>query len=278
MKTSALFSQILCLLIFNLIITSCNNKSTFNVEPTQKGKGITTNQPPAFAHIETAFDTVAVCDNLELTCILEDPENDPCTYKWDSFKVTEESTEENYHFDYFMNKGEFIQTGKAALWEPGKLNGKYLLLCIASDKAGNEISAKKIVNVKFTGCLSIGTDSLVYKIVGKYKVVNISYMFRNYQSTRVVLRGFIDRLDPIYEKKENDNWIVYYERYYYGYEDIEHIPQIPIVSYTSQLEKPMTDILSLDAGTYRFFVPYTFGSFYGSFTDTLYSNEFKVVE
>ena len=89
-------------------------------------------------------------------------------------------------------------------------------------------------------------------------------MFRNYQNTRVVLRGFIERLDPIYEKKENDKWTIYYERQYFGFEDTEHIPQIPIIPFTSQVEIPMTDILSLDAGTYRFFVPYTFGSFYGS--------------
>ena len=115
-----MFRGILCLLILSLVIASCDYESTFNVEPTQKEKGIKTNQPPTLAYIETAFDTVAVCNNLELTCVVEDPENDSCTYEWESFKVTEESTEEDYEFDYFMNKGEFIQTGKTALWEPGK--------------------------------------------------------------------------------------------------------------------------------------------------------------
>jgi hypothetical protein len=40
MKISALFSQMLCLLISNLLITSCNNESTFNLEPSPKEKGI----------------------------------------------------------------------------------------------------------------------------------------------------------------------------------------------------------------------------------------------
>ena len=43
---------------------------------------------------------------------------------------------------------------------------------LLSDKAGNEISAKKIVNVDYEGCLSIETDSLVYKALGEYNIAN----------------------------------------------------------------------------------------------------------
>jgi hypothetical protein len=270
MKTSALVLWILFLIIFSFVIASCDYESTVNIAPTQKGKGIKTNQLPTLAYIKTASDTVAVCDSLELMCNVEDPENDSCSYEWDSFKVTEESTEEDYEFDYFMNKGGFIQTGKTALWEPGKLDGKYLLLCIASDKAGNEISAKKIVNVNFNNCLSLTTDTTVYKPLYLDELNTSQLKLKIINNTKY---GIIPRSDANFFiegilKKDDGNWINY----------LDYQTTSSSITLETGEEILQESWPPINAGIFRFFVPYKLEANNPVFTDTLYSNEFKVVK
>jgi len=268
MKTSASVFGIICSLVFT--VASCDYESTVNIEPTQKEKGIKTNQPPTLAYIETEFDTVAVCNNLELTCIVEVPENDSCTYEWESFKVTEESTEEDYHFDYFMNKGEFTQAGKTALWKPGKLDGKYLLLCIAKDKGGYEIVAKKIVNVNLEGCLSLTTDKTIYQPFDFYEVSEryLTLTISNKTNYMVIPRSFGEFITAVLQKNIENKWSSYS-----NFEDTSGILILePGEEYENQWENPYEE------GIYRFYVLYKTEVTKSIYTDTLFSNEFKVAK
>ncbi len=114
-----------------LLLISCESSEKITSSSPSKEQIIRTNLPPTDALIESITDTVCMSGTVSLTCKTEDPENDPFTFEWASFKVTENSTVENYEFDYWRNRGRFISTGKEAYLETCKSRRKisYPLRC-----------------------------------------------------------------------------------------------------------------------------------------------------
>jgi len=136
-----------CVFLLLLIISSCSPEDQITNSESYPALKIKTNQPPTIVSFESAADTMAICGTLDFTCQAQDPDSDSLFYEWASFKITNDSSEGDYDVFYNLNRGEFIRGGEAAIWQPGRLAGKYLIICNVHDKAGYEVDTSEIVNV-----------------------------------------------------------------------------------------------------------------------------------
>ena len=181
------------LIIYMLILVgSCTNYES-NVEPFTKNTRIITNQAPTSATIVFDADTVFINDTVGVSCIVEDPdENESFSFEWASFKVTENSTDDNYEYDYWRNNGKFIRGGANAFWTPGMAIGKYIIFCNAMDKGGVQLFTTKIINASLGAGITALTDSITYHTDGTYSRSNRIYI-RLYNYSNDILKVNICR-------------------------------------------------------------------------------------
>jgi len=260
---------------------------------------IKTNLPPTGITLESSADTISFWENLNLTCSVEDPENDPLTYEWSAYRITDNSTLENYEIiklSYWLNQGEFILSGKEAIWKPGKLEGKNLIVCNVQDKAGYEITAKKVVQVVSAGTVSVLTDKITYQAADFDTVfddffwphLKFTYMVKNALEIKANLYGCNSYITPGVQKKEDNQWT----------ESIKPDGCMSAIMPADGLRpefirfelfagEEVKDSLwssylawqTFEQGQYRLFITYNLGPYLGgSLDDTLYSNEFTLTE
>jgi len=263
-------------LIF-LIIHSCSSEDQITNGESYPALKIKTNQPPTIVTFESAADTVAICGTLDFTCQAQDPDNDSLYYEWASFKITNDSSAADWDVYYNLNRGEFISGGEAAVWQPGRLEGKYLIICNVRDKAGYEVDTSKIVNVTFGGCLSAMTEYLTYTITDDLPNSNLLFQpynrlwfnVRNYKYEQITFQGAA-QIGPHYERKLDDKWELYYRADVSGYDG-------PPEMIFGEIFKSVCHVPS-KPGQYRLFIRFNTGHYWEPLTDTLYSNEFEVIE
>jgi len=261
-----------------LTIPSCSPEDQITNGESYPALKIKTDQPPIIMSFESAADTVSICGALDFTCQAQDPDNDSLYYEWASFKITNDSSDQDYDVFYTLNRGEFISEGEAAVWQPGRLDGKYLIICNVHDKAGYEVDTSKIVNVTLGGCLSAITENITYAITDNLPNSNLLFnpynrfwfSVRNYKYEQITFQGDA-QIEPHVEKKINDKWELYYRATGISFgegppemifgEVFESIWMVP--------SKP---------GQYRLFIRFNTGHYWEPLTDTLYSNEFEVIE
>ncbi|MBN2612023.1 MAG: hypothetical protein JXB00_10750 [Bacteroidales bacterium] len=265
-----------CLLF--LIIPSCNPEDQVTNSESYPALKIKTNQPPTIVAFESTADTVSICGTLDFTCHAQDPDSDLLYYEWASFKITNESSEDDYDVFYNLNRGEFIRGGEAAIWQPGKLDGKYLIICNVHDKAGYEVDTSKTVNVTLVGCLSAMTEYLTYTITDNLPNSNLLFNpynrlwfnVRNYKYEQIILEGDA-QIEPHVENKIDDKWELYYRAT--GFSMEEGPPEMIF----GEVFKSIWMVPS-KPGQYRLFILFNTGHYWEPLTDTLYSNEFEVIE
>lgn len=283
-------------LIF-LFFVSCEISTTPGAQENELR--IKTNLPPTSITLESSADTITLWDSLNLTCTVEDPENDPLSYEWTSYRITANSTLENYEIiklSYWLNQGEFILYGKDAIWKPGKLEAKHLIVCNVQDKAGYEITAKKVVQVVSAGTVSVLTDKITYRVTDFDTVyhnifwphLNFTYMVKNALEIKANLYGCGSNITPGVQKKEDNQWIesikpdgctsalmpadglrpefIRFELF--AGEEVQ-----------DSLWSPYLGWHTFDPGQYRLFITSSLGPYLGgALTDTLYSNEFELIK
>jgi hypothetical protein len=270
------FGLIFILLLFFISCESADKVTSGSPDDEAKIKN---NLPPTSAVLISDTDTVAVCGQLNVTCLAEDPENDLLKYEWASFKVTESSTEENYELNYWLNRGEFLQTEKNAVWKPGKLAGKYLILCNVKDKAGYELTAKKIIHAVLSECpLALLTENIAYP-VNDFDSLNqpVICTLRNFLDTTVMTAGCeLSLVLTGLERRTDGRWVKVHELDYtctavgLQYGRIEPGQEIQPEIWTTWD--------TFVTGHYRLFLPFCIGEFQTPWCDTLYSNEFEIID
>ncbi len=280
------------------IFFSCESTDTVTSGLSGNGIMIKTNLPPTSISLTSSADTISFWENINLTCVVEDPENDPLTYEWTSYRVTDNSSLENYEIIelvYWLNQGVFTASGSEAVWIPGKLEGKYLILCYVQDKAGYEVSDKIIVQVVSAGSVTALTDKFTYRLgdfdtsapYPGYYYLNLDFKVQNHVELKTNFYGCGLVITPGVEKMKDNQWSVYFgpngcDRLPSGFEDVEHrdFVQVEVFSQQVFIDSVWSQVYwnTFDPGHYRLFYPYSLGPFYGYFTDTLYSNEFELVE
>jgi hypothetical protein len=261
-----------------LIIPSCSSEDQITNGESYPNLKIKTNQPPTIVSFGSAADTVSICGTIDFTCHAQDPDSDSLYYEWASFKITNDSSDNDYDVFYDLNRGEFIREGETAVWQPGKLEGKYLIICNVHDKAGYEVDSSKIVNVTLAGCLSAMTEYLTYTISDSLPNSNLlfdpySHLWfdiRNNKYEQITLQGDA-QIEPHVEKKKDDNWELYYRA-----TSISRGEGPPEMIF-SEVFKSIWMVPS-KSGQYRLFFRYNTGYYWEPLTDTLYSNEFEVIE
>jgi hypothetical protein len=267
-----------CVFLLLLVISSCSPEDQItNGEPYPALK-IKTNQPPTIASFGSNTDTVSICGAIDFSCQAQDPDNDSLFYEWASFKITNDSSDADYDVFYNLNRGEFIRGGEAAVWKPGRLDGKYLIICNVHDKAGYEVDTSKIVNVILAGCLSAITENITYVITDNLPNSNLlfnpynHFLFsvRNYKYKQITFQGDA-QIEPHVEKKKDDKWELYYRATGISFE--EGPPEMIL----GEVFKSIWMVPS-KPGLYRLFIRYNTGHYWEQLTDTLYSNEFEVIE
>jgi hypothetical protein len=171
-----------------IIINSCTHYEQV-VEPVTPEPKIITNHAPTSATIILTSDSIFINDTVGVSCTVVDPdENETFSYEWASYKATENSTEDNYKFDYWKNNGEFARGGEHALWTPATEVGKYVLFCIASDKGGVQILASKLINAKNGFGITALTDSITYYTDGTQNYTNlVHYDLYNFSNDILVI-------------------------------------------------------------------------------------------
>jgi len=253
-----------------LIISSCGSEDQITNGKSYPNLKIKTNQPPTIVSFGSAADTVSICGTIDFTCHAQDPDNDSLYYEWASFKITNDSSGEDYDVFYNLNRGEFIRGGEAAVWQPGKLDGKYLILCNVHDKAGYEVDTSKIVNVTLEGCLSAITGKVTYSVIDGYPNYYLDITLRNYEYTQITLQGEL-HIRPHIEKKTDDVWDLYYSA-----DNSSIIDGPPQVNFGEVFHSYWW--VPSEQGQYRLFIRFNTGHYWEPLTDTLYSNEFEVIE
>jgi len=253
-----------------LIISSCSSEDQITNGESYPSLKIKTNQPPTIVSFGSNADTVSICGTIDFTCQAQDPDNDSLYYEWASFKITNDSSEGDYDVFYKLNRGEFISGGEAAVWQPGKLDGKYLIICNVHDKAGYEVDTSKIVNVTLGGCLSAITEKVSYNVFDGYPNYNLYITVRNYEYYQITLQGEL-HIRPHIEKKKDDNWELYYSPSLTGY------GEGPQGMFFGEVIHNYWWVPS-EKGQYRLFIRFNTGHYWEPLTDTLYSNEFEVIE
>ena len=258
------------LYIINLL-NSCTMSDT-SLNSIDNSNQIKTNHPPISATLIFESDTVLINKSVCITCIVEDlDENENFSFEWTSFKVTENSTDDVYVFDYWKNRGEFLQDGVNTFWTPAMAEGKYIIFCIAKDKGGAEIFTSKIINAKVGFGFTLVTDTLLYYTNGTSDQNNLlSYTLTNHSEIIFCVNACGLPVKSI-EKKESDKWNSYAPITYWCRADIDpYGPFGPNGKLTENL------IIPPDPGIYRLTVPY---GIYPkrSWDKILYSGEFEVV-
>ena len=273
MKHSAYISQYILLFSLSVLLCSCDLNDQTTVPVAQKETKITTNLPPTSVKLEVSSDSVFVDDTVFVSCAVEDPENDSITYDWAAFKVTDNSTEGDYLLLYSLEHGEFIETGREAVWKPGFINGKYLILCNITDKAGYEVTAAKIVRVHAEGKLRMQTNKNKYtrsEFVSSDTPFVTIYNYRYPAITFLTKDGYIFGL---VEEKLSDRW-----------QKIGPFGGDCVICEAVPVQLDSAEVVSsrfgagLWPGHYRLWLEYSIGDFFESTRDTLYSNEFEVIE
>ncbi len=265
--------------IMLLFFISCDSDDTVTSGSIDNEINIKTNLPPTRVTLESISDTVCMTGTITLTCQAEDPENDPFTYEWASFKLTENSTVENYEFDYWHNRGRFISTGKEAIWKPAKLEGKYLILCDVKDKAGYELTATKILQVIVADCpLSMRTENVKYDLSDLYPGtwLEVVAIIQNYLEHTVTVPQCGAPTTGV-EKKVDNQWTTFSNMAICACRGYE-CTRIFLELNPGQTIKCFSWPLDFSPGQYRLFIPYNIGSVHDSYADTLYSSVFEVVE
>ena len=196
-------------LILCLAAVSCTYNEKI-VEPTKKEVKIITNQPPTSAKIVLESDTVLINGTVGITCTVEDPDtNENFTFEWGSFKATENSTDDNYEYDYWHNMGTIVKEGTDALWSPGMAEGKYVIFCSAQDKGGVSLFTTKIISAINGAGITALTDSLVYHTDGTHNMNNM-IIIRMYNFTDKSLEiDVCPNPQILIEKYESNEWIEY---------------------------------------------------------------------
>jgi len=254
-----------------LIISSCSPEDQITNNESYPALKIKTNQPPTIVSFGSNTDTVSICGAIDFSCQAQDPDSDSLFYEWASFKITNDSSGKDYDVFYDLNRGEYIRGGEAAVWKPGRLEGKYLILCNVHDKAGYEVDTSKIVNVTLEGCLSAITEKVTYSVVDGYPNYNLDIALRNYEYYQITLQGEFS-IQPHIEKKEDDNWELYYS------------PSGIMTGFGTRPEMFFGEVfhnswwIPSEQGQYRLFIRFNTGRYWEPLTDTLYSNEFEVIE
>lgn len=285
----------------SIILISASFSCEISTTPGTRGNNmpVKNNLPPTSISLVSSADTVSFWEKVNLTCLVEDPENDPLSYEWISYRITDNSTLENYEIikiAHWLNRGEFMSAGKDAVWNPGKIEGKYLIVCNVQDKAGYEISTQKIVNVIAIECASMLTAKCTYdfsdfdtsRIDPRDHHLNLFFIVKNSLSQKVNLYGCGWLVTPGVHIKMNDQWLVYLDPngckgLNSGFEDAEHIDFVRVEVFAGEEVQDSSGWSGLcwrsfEKGRYRLFMPYSVGPFYGFFTDTLYSNEFELID
>jgi len=256
---------------------------------------IKTNQPPTSIALNSSADTVSFWGSIKLSCSVEDPENDPLTYEWSSYRLTENSTLENYQIIYWLNHGDFSGTDKDVIWKPGKIAGPYLLLCNVKDKAGYEITAKRIVQVLSTECVSVLTDKITYRSSDFDSIyhnfpqphLNFSYTVKNALfNVKANLYGCDMAITPGVQKKTNNRWVQSIKpdgcQHAFSHDPLPEFIRVEVFAgeeVQDSLWAPSLGWTSFEPGQYRLFIPYNLGPYQGgALLDTLFSNEFEVIE
>ena len=263
------FSFLILCCVFISCATSDNSlNSTDNSNQNQ----IRINHSPVSATLVFESDTVLINKPIGVTCIAEDPdENEIFSFEWTSFKVTENSTDDHYDFDYWKNRGEFIQEGPNTLWTPAAAEGKYIIFCLAKDKGGAEIFASKIINAKVGFGFTLITDTLLYYTNGTFDDTNLLSCTLTNDSEHIY--GINACGLPVLgiEKKESDGWRWYISVPHFCTGDMDLYgacyPNSKIIQYL---------ILPTDPGIYRLVAPYDIYP-ERTFDINLYSGEFEVV-
>jgi len=253
-----------------LIISSCSSEDQITNSESYPALKIKTNQPPTIVLFESAADTVSICGTLDFTCQAQDPDNDSLYYEWASFKITNDSSEGDYDVFYNLNRGEFISGGEAAVWQPGKLDGKYLIICNVHDKAGYEVDTSKIVNVNLEGCLSAVTDKIIYN----QNEEHITGIIKN-ELYDVVFFEACGVIEGEIERKVDDNW----EFFMGGFMCTGDRTAVISVDFGEEkLFYSRETLNSLPVGVYRKSFKYRFPYDYSHAppSETIYSNEFEV--
>ena len=230
---------------------------------------VITNQRPVSAVLEIRSDSIFVEDTLRITCTVVDPENDSITFEWAAFKVTDNSTDDHYELLYSLDHGEFIKAGREAMWKPGYVNGRYLILCNATDIAGYEITALKIVHINAAGSLGAKTSKVKYS-TSEFSSSDTSFVsIYNYRYRVMTFDAPCERIIAGVEAKYDDGWHLIHECL---------LGISGSVQFDSAQSASFNIAPSLTQGHYRLLFEYYVGNLYESQKYNLYSNEFEVVE
>lgn len=270
--------KIFIIVLITIYVTACINDDS-GVDPVTYSTKVITNKPPISATIILESETVFINDTTIISCTVEDPdENESFSFEWTSFKVTENSTDNDYKYDYFKNRGVFVHRGGNALWTPAMTNGKYIIICIAKDKAGNELSATKIINAVVGAGISAITDTTTYYSNGTLNYDQlVHYTVANYTADTI---EFINYGPPhiAIEKKIKDKWKLYKSTHITSWIDSDPYLVLGPGDESSEIE-----FVPTEEGIYRLKILYDangqvdhlMSSTY-IFAETLYSTEFEV--
>jgi hypothetical protein len=282
--------------IMLLFFISCDSDDKVTSGSIDKEINNKTNLPPTSITLTASADTVSVCDLLNLNCLVEDPENDSLTYEWSSYRLTENSTLDNYQVIYWLNHGEFSGTDKDVVWKPGRIAGPYLILCNVKDKAGYEITGKKILQVVSTECMSVLTDKITYRSSDFDSIyhnlpwphLKFSYTVTNNLDLKANLYGCDMTITPGLQKKISNQWSQSIKpdgcqhAFFTGDQIRPEFIRVEVFAgeeVQDSLWSPYLGWETFEPSQYRLFITYSLGPYLGgALTDTLYSNEFEVIE
>jgi hypothetical protein len=278
-------------LISMLNFWSCGSTDQVTSDAPDQELVVKTNLPPTGISLASSADTVSFWGDVDLTCTVEDPENDPITCEWSSYRLTDNSTLERYEIIYWLNHGEFSGTGQDVIWKPGKVVGPYLIFCNAKDEFGYEIIGKKMIRVVSTECVFVFTDKITYRSsdfdTNYWPHLNFYYTVTNRLDIQANLYG-CGYITPGLQKKIADQWnqLIEPDGCEYainGHDDSEPLEFAVAQVFPGEMVQDTSwtylHWTTFDPGEYRLFFPYSLGSYLGdAFTDTLYSNEFEIVE
>jgi hypothetical protein len=235
-----------------------------------KTESITTpiNHPPkAFIILES--DTVVINNIVSMSCSVEDPdENESFTYNWLSFKVTENSTEEDYEINTGENGGQFIKRGVNARWTPSLADGKYLIFCYVQDKDYESVLALKIINViNFSDVFAL-TDANYYNAEEQSEFYNLLFYIIRNNSQYIIEMNICGSPHSVLEEKNYNNWITYSENDCVLRTKIQLFPDEEMVA---------NDYIPKKSGLFRYKYKYDILET-GEKNQQFFSNEFQVLK